>query len=340
MEQNIDWKNLSFGYMKTDYNVRCVYKDGKWGEIEISSDENLSIHMAASCLHYGQEIFEGMKAFRGKDGKIRVFRAIDNAKRIQRSAVGMMMEPITTEKFLEMVDTVIRLNERYIPPYGTGSSLYIRPLEIGISPTVGVKPAIEYMFVIFVSPVGPYFKDGFKPTKVVVYREYDRAAPCGTGKWKVGGNYGASLSAGVRAKKEGYAAVLYLDPKEKKYIDECGPANFFAVKGDTYITPKSDSILPSITNMSLQQLAKDLGMKVECRPMVLEELATVDEAAECGTAAVATPLERIVDADKGVEYIISKDGQPGPWTTKLYNKLRAIQLGEEPDTHGWVTFVE
>ena len=181
MEQNIDWKNLTFGYLKTDYNVLWHFRDGECGEIEVSADENLSIHMAASCLHYGQEIFEGMKAFRGKDGRIRVFRAIENAKRIQRSAVGMMMEPITTEKFLEMVDKVVKLNERYIPPYGTGSSLYIRPIEIGMTPTVGVKPATEYQFVIFVSPVGPYFKDGFKPTQVVVYREYDRAAPCGTG---------------------------------------------------------------------------------------------------------------------------------------------------------------
>ena len=210
----IDWSNLSFGYMKTDYNVRCAYKDGKWGEVEVTDSEYLNIHMAATCLHYGQEIFEGLKAFKGKDGKIRIFRLEENAKRIQRSAEGIKMEPLPMEKFREMVEKVVKLNERFIPPYGSGSSLYIRPLEIGMSAQVGVKPATEYLFLIFVTPVGPYFKEGFKPTKVAIYREYDRAAPCGTGRWKVGGNYAASLTAGEMAKKNGYSAVLYLDPKE------------------------------------------------------------------------------------------------------------------------------
>ena len=337
---NIDWSNLSFGYMKTDYNVRCTYKDGKWGEIEVTDSENLNIHMAATCLHYGQEIFEGMKAFRGKDGKIRVFRMYENAKRIQRSANGIMMAPIPEELFCEMVKKVVLANERFIPPYGSGASLYIRPLEIGVSAQVGVKPATEYIFLIFVTPVGPYFKEGFKPTKVAIYREYDRAAPCGTGRYKVGGNYAASLMAGERAKSEGYSAVLYLDPKEKKYIDECGPANFFAIKDGVYITPKSGSILPSVTNMSLQQIAKDLGIEVECRPIPLEELAECQEAAECGTAAVATPISRIDDIEEGKSYTFGSDDEAGPITTKLYNRLRAIQLGDEPDTHNWVTIVE
>ena len=337
---NIDWSNLSFGYMKTDYNVRCTYKDGKWGEIEVTDSENLNIHMAATCLHYGQEIFEGMKAFRGKDGKIRVFRMDENAKRIQRSANGIMMAPIPEELFCEMVKKVVLANERFIPPYGSGASLYIRPLEIGVSAQVGVKPATEYIFLIFVTPVGPYFKEGFKPTKVAIYREYDRAAPCGTGRYKVGGNYAASLMAGERAKSEGYSAVLYLDPKEKKYIDECGPANFFAIKDGVYITPKSGSILPSVTNMSLQQIAKDLGIEVECRPLPLEELAECQEAAECGTAAVATPISRIDDIEEGKSYTFGSDDEAGPITTKLYNRLRAIQLGDEPDTHNWVTIVE
>ena len=337
---NIDWINLSFGYMKTDYNVRCTYKDGKWGEIEVPDSENLNIPMAATCLHYGQEIFEGMKAFRGKDGKIRVFRMDENAKRIQRSANGIMMAPIPEELFCEMVKKVVLANERFIPPYGSGASLYIRPLEIGVSAQVGVKPATEYIFLIFVTPVGPYFKEGFKPTKVAIYREYDRAAPCGTGRYKVGGNYAASLMAGERAKSEGYSAVLYLDPKEKKYIDECGPANFFAIKDGVYITPKSGSILPSVTNMSLQQIAKDLGIEVECRPIPLEELAECQEAAECGTAAVATPISRIDDIEEGKSYTFGSDDEAGPITTKLYNRLRAIQLGDEPDTHNWVTIVE
>lgn len=340
METNLDWSNLSFGYMKTHYNVRCTFKDGKWGEIEVTDSERVDLHMAATCLHYGQEIFEGLKAFRGKDGKIRIFRLEENAKRIQRSAEGILMEPLPVEKFREMVEKVVRLNQDFIPPYGSGSSLYIRPLELGMSAQVGVKPATEYLFLIFVTPVGPYFKEGFKPTKVAIYRQFDRAAPCGTGRWKVGGNYAASLTAGALAKEGGYSAVLYLDPKEKKYIDECGPANFFAVNGDTYITPKSGSILPSITNMSLQQIAKDLGMKVECRPILLEELAEMDEAAECGTAAVAAPISQVDDIDEGKSYVMSKDGNPGPWTTKLYNHLRAIQLGDEPDTHNWVTVLD
>ena len=340
METNLDWSNLSFGYMKTHYNVRCTFKDGKWGEIEVTDSERVDLHMAATCLHYGQEIFEGLKAFRGKDGKIRIFRLEENAKRIQRSAEGILMEPLPVEKFREMVEKVVRLNQDFIPPYGSGSSLYIRPLELGTSAQVGVKPSSEYLFLIFVTPVGPYFKEGFKPTKVAIYRQFDRAAPCGTGRWKVGGNYAASLTAGALAKEGGYSAVLYLDPKEKKYIDECGPANFFAVKGDTYITPKSGSILPSITNMSLQQIAKDLGMKVECRPILLEELAEMDEAAECGTAAVAAPISQVDDIDEGKSYVMSKDGNPGPWTTKLYNHLRAIQLGDEPDTHNWVTVLD
>ena len=340
METNLDWSNLSFGYMKTHYNVRCTFKDGKWGEIEVTDSERVDLHMAATCLHYGQEIFEGLKAFRGKDGKIRIFRLEENAKRIQRSAEGVLMEPLPVEKFREMVEKVVRLNEDFIPPYGSGSSLYIRPLELGTSAQVGVKPSSEYLFLIFVTPVGPYFKEGFKPTKVAIYRQFDRAAPCGTGRWKVGGNYAASLTAGALAKQGGYSAVLYLDPKEKKYIDECGPANFFAVKGDTYITPKSGSILPSITNMSLQQIALDLGMKVECRPILLEELEEMDEAAECGTAAVAAPISQVDDIDEGKTYVMSKDGNPGPWTTKLYNHLRAIQLGDEADTHNWVTVLD
>ena len=338
--ENLDWSHLPFGYIKTDYNVRCTFKDGKWGEIEVCDSEYINIHMAATCLHYGQEIFEGQKAFRGVDGKIRLFRIEENARRAARSARGIMMEPIPEDKFIEMAKMVVKLNERFIPPYGSGSSLYLRPLEIGMSARVGVKPADEYMFMIFVTPVGPYFKNGFSPSRVVVYREYDRAAPRGTGKWKVGGNYACGMAATERAHADNYAAVLFLDPKEKKYIDECGPANFFAIKGNKYITPKSESILPSITNMTLQQLARDLGLEVECRPIPLEELAEVDEAAECGTAAVTAPLKEIYDFDNDKSYIVSPDGQPGPITTKLYKMLQGIQMGEIPDKYGWNTIVE
>ena len=339
-ETEIDWANLSFSYMPTDYNVRCTFKDGKWGEIQVSDSELIPMHIAASCLHYGQESFEGLKAYRGKDGKIRVFRMEENAKRFIRSAEGIKMEPMPVELFCEMVRKVVKLNERFVPPYGTGASLYIRPLEIGISPRVGVKPASEYMVIMLVTPVGPYFKEGFKPTKVCMSREYDRVAPKGTGSIKVGGNYAASLVAGEKAHELGYSVMLYIDPKEKKYLDECGAANFFAIKNGSYITPHSESILPSITNKSLTQLAEDLGLKVERRQIPVEELETFEEASACGTAAVCSPIGEIDDLDNGKKYIFSKNGEAGPWTTKLYNKLIGIQWGDEPDTHGWCEILD
>ena len=340
MDKELDWGNLTFGYVPTDYNVRCCYRDGKWGEIEVSSSDTINIHMAATSLHYGQECFEGLKAFRGKDGKIRIFRLDENAARMRRSAECIMMAPGPEELFREMCIKAVKLNERFVPHYGSGASLYLRPLEIGISAKVGVKPADEFMFMIFVTPVGPYFKTGFKPSNYCIMREYDRVAPKGTGQWKVGGNYAAGIQAGERAHSMGYSAVLYLDPKEKKYLDECGPANFFAIKDGVYITPSSDSILPSVTNKSFTQLAQDLGLKVERRHIAVEELADVQEAAACGTAAVASPIGEIDDIDTGTKYVIAKDGNPGPVTTALYNKLRAIQLGEEEDVHGWNTIVE
>lgn len=338
--KEIDWANLSFGYMKTDYNVRCYYRDGKWGEIEVCSEETLNIHMAATCLHYGQEAFEGLKAYRCPDGKVRVFRMDENAKRLQSTCRGILMPELPTERFEEMVKKVVRLNERFIPPYESGATLYIRPLLIGTGAQVGVHPANEYLFVIFVTPVGPYFKGGFAANPYVIIREFDRSAPLGTGIYKVGGNYAASLKANKMAHDLGYSCEFYLDAKEKKYIDECGAANFFGIKNNTYVTPKSTSILPSITNKSLMQLAEDMGMKVERRPVPEEELLTFEEAGACGTAAVISPIERIDDVENGKSYVISKDGKPGPVCTKLYNKLRAIQYGDEPDTHGWVTIVE
>lgn len=339
MEQ-INWSDLTFGYMPTDYNVRCVCKNGVWGELEVSSSEYINIHMAATCLHYGQEAFEGMKAFKGKDGKIRVFRMRDNAERLQSSCEGIMMAKFPIEKYEEAVLKVIKLNERFIPPYESGASLYIRPVLFGTSAQVGVKPARDYMFVVFVTPVGPYFKAGFKPTPYAIMRQYDRVAPLGTGTYKVGGNYAASLTAGEKAHAMGYSAVLYLDSKEKKYLDECGPANFFGIRGNSYITPKSDSILPSITNKSLMTLAEDMGMTVERRHIEVDELATFDEAGACGTAAVISPVSRIDDIDNNKSYVLSKNGEAGPVCLKLYNRLRAIQYGDEADKFGWVTIVE
>jgi len=338
--ETIDWQNLGFGYMKTDYNIRCTYKDGAWGDLEVSDSEMVTMHMAATCIHYGQESFEGLKAFRGADNKIRVFRMDENAKRMQDSSMGTMMAVLPIEKFEEAVVKAVKLNERFVPPYESGAALYIRPFLFGTGAQVGVKPANEYMFILFVTPVGPYFKGGFQTTPFVIMREFDRSAPLGMGKYKVGGNYAASLVAGAKAHELGYSNVFYLDAVEKKYIDECGAANFFGIKNNTYVTPKSSSILPSITNKSLMVLAEDMGMKVERRQIPVEELATFEEAGACGTAAVISPIERIDDYDEKISYVFTKDGKPGPISEKLYKKLRGIQYGDEPDTHGWVTIIE
>jgi branched-chain amino acid aminotransferase len=340
MENNIDWSNIGFGYRKTDYNIRCTYKDGKWGELEVSDSEFFPMHIAATAIHYGQEAFEGLKAFKGKDGKIRVFRMDENAKRMLDSADGTMMARFPEEKFKEAVKKAVKLNERFVPPYESGASLYIRPVLFGTGPEIGVKPATEYMFILFVMPVGPYFKGGFQTTPFVIMREFDRSAPLGMGKFKVGGNYAASLIAGSKAHELGYSNIFYLDAKEKKYIDECGAANFFGIKNNTYITPKSTSILPSITNKSLMQLAEEIGLTVECRHVPVEELETFEEAGACGTAAVISPIQRIDDYDTKKSYVFSEDGKPGPISEKLYNKLRAIQYGDEPDTLGWITIIE
>jgi branched-chain amino acid aminotransferase len=338
--ESFDWKNLSFGYIRTDANVRCYYKDGKWGDLEVTDSEYIQLHMAATCLHYGQEAFEGLKAFRGKDNRIRVFRMKENAARMHNTALGIRMAPIPAERFMEAVKTAVLKNARFVPPHGTGASLYIRPLLIGSGAEVGVKPAKEFMFMVFVTPVGPYFKEGFRPVDVMVCRGYDRAAPLGTGCYKVGGNYAASLTSLELAHDKGFSTTLYLDPKEKKYIDEAGPANFFGIKGNSFITPASKSILPSITNMSLQQLCRDMGMEVECRPVPIDELSSFEEVGACGTAAVITPIRKIVDPDTNAIYGYCSDGKPGPISTKLYQRLNAIQTGDEPDVHGWVDILD
>lgn len=338
--EELDWKHLPFGYIRTDYNVRIYYRNNQWGKLEVHSEETIPMHMAATCLHYGQEAFEGLKAYRGKDGRIRLFRVDENAARLQSTCRGILMPELSTERFMEAVKTVVKLNERFIPPYESGATLYIRPFLIGMSAQVGVHPASEYLFVIFVTPVGPYFKGGFATNPYVIIREYDRSAPLGTGIYKVGGNYAASLKANQIAHEKGYSCEFYLDAKEKKYMDECGAANFFGIKNNTYVTPKSTSILPSITNKSLMQLAEDMGMKVERRQIPEEELATFEEAGACGTAAVISPISKIDDLEEQKSYVISKDGKPGPVSTALYNKLRGIQYGDEPDVHGWITFVD
>jgi len=339
MEQ-LNWKCLPFGYIKTDYNVRCRYRDGKWGDLEVSSSEYIDVHIAATGLHYGQEAFEGMKAYMGRDGKVRVFRWDENAKRMILSAGGVKMTPVPEELFREAVFKVINLNKKFVPPYGSGANLYIRPLLFGSGAEVGVKPATEYTFLVFVTPVGPYFREGISPVNMMICRDVDRAAPLGTGIFKVGGNYAASLRALVKAKELGYSSTIFLDAREKKYIDECGPANFFGIKDNTYITPKSESILNSITNKSLIEVAGSLGIRAERRRVPVEELSSFTEAGACGTAAVISPIGKIVDPDKNMIYEYCKDGKPGEVTMKLYNKLVGIQNGDVEDEFGWMTVVE
>jgi len=337
--ENIDWKSFPFGFYKTDYNIRCYYRNGKWGEIEVSSIHSIEVHIASTCLHYGQEVFEGLKAYRRKDGKVQLFRWQENAQRMINSANGIKMQPVPEDLFKDAIFKAVTLNEKYVPPYGFGATLYIRPFLLGIGAEVGVKPSKEFLFSVFVTPVGPYFPKGFKPVDVMICRDFDRSAPLGTGHIKVGGNYAASMASLDQAHKHGFATTLYLDPKEKKYIDECGPANFFGIKNNTYITPKSSSILPSITNKSLMELAESLGMKVENRPIPLEELSTFEEVGQCGTAAVISPVNKIVDLEENKIYEFCKDDQPGPISTKLYEHLSGIQFGDKEDKFGWTEII-
>lgn len=338
MAELLDWSNIGFGYHKTDYNVRCYFRNGKWGEIETCSEETIPMHMAATSLHYGQEAFEGLKAYRCPDGKVRIFRPDENAARLQSTCRGILMPEVPTDLFISMVKKVVQLNERFIPPYESGATLYVRPLLIGTSAQVGVHPSQEYLFLIFVTPVGPYFKGGFASNPYVIIRDHDRSAPLGTGIYKVGGNYAASLLANKKAHDLGYACEFYLDAKEKKYIDECGAANFFGIKDNTYVTPLSTSILPSITNKSLMQLAEDFGMKVERRQIPEEELSTFEEAGACGTAAVISPISYIDDLETGKRYDFGEE--PGPVSKKLFEHLRNIQYGIEPDIHNWTQIVD
>jgi branched-chain amino acid aminotransferase len=338
--ENIDWSTLSFGYRKTDFNVRTYYRNGAWSSLEVTDSEYLQVHMASTGLHYGQEAFEGLKAYRGKDGRIRLFRWEENAKRLINSARGILMAEVPIELFKEAIFKVVKLNEKFVPPYGSGASLYIRPLLFGSGPEVGVNPSKEYTFMVFVTPVGPYFKGGVKPVNMLICRKYDRAAPNGTGTYKVGGNYAASLKAIVEAREQGYANSLFLDAREKKYIDECGPANFFGIKGNHYVTPKSDSILPSITNKSIITIAESMGMTTERRKIAVDELSEFDETGACGTAAVISPIGKIIDPETNKIYEYCKNGEPGPVQMKLYRKLVDIQTGDAPDEFGWISIVE
>ena len=294
--------------------------------------------MAAPCLHYGQEAFEGMKAFETKDGRIVVFRPGENWKRLQRTSERISLPPMTEEMFIDAVKKVVAANKKFVPPYGTGANLYIRPLIIGIGSQVGLGPASEYIFLIFVCPVGPYYKGGLIPVKALVAAEYDRAAPDGVGDCKVGGNYAAGLAGSLHGKHLGYPVVLHLDPREKKYIDEFTTSNFLAIKGNTYITPKSKSILQSVTNDSLIKIAENMGMKIERRRVEITEIAGFDEIGACGTAAVVTPVSLI--HYNGKDYRFGDDNSAGPVITKLYQNLTGIQYGEIEDKFNWLVEIK
>ena len=339
-KKNLDWANIGFSYVTTDYRYVSNYKDGKWDEGTLTEDPNVVINECAGILQYCQECFEGLKAYTTEDGSIVTFRPDLNAERMMDSCARLEMPQFPKDRWIDALDKVVKANEAWVPPYGSGATLYIRPYMFASGPVIGVKPSNEYQFRILVTPVGPYFKGGFATNPYVIIRQYDRAAPLGTGTFKVGGNYAASLRANKMAHDAGYASEFYLDAKEKKYIDECGAANFFGIKNNTYVTPLSTSILPSITNRSLMQLAEDMGMKVERRPIPEEELTTFEEAGACGTAAVISPIGRIDDLENQKSYVIAKDGKPGPISEKLYNKLRGIQYGDEADPYGWVTVLD
>ncbi len=337
---NIDWKNLGFDYLPTNINVRAYYKDGAWSELEYTSDEYIKMHMATTCLHYGLEAFEGLKAFRGVDGKVRLFRVDENGRRLQSSARKLCLPELPLDMFVKACYEVVKQNIDFVPPYESGASLYLRPVLIGTKVGIGVKASHEAMLFVFCSPVGPYFKGGMKPIKVIIDRVQDRAAPRGTGDIKAGGNYASSIFSGEKAHTMGYSNVMYLDATEHKYIEECGAANFFGIKDGKYITPKSPSILPSITNKSLRTLAEDMGLTVEERPVPVEELASFEEAGACGTAAVISPIGYIFDIDTE-EKITYGDGQTVGATCKaLYDRLQDIQYGRCEDKFGWTLVVE
>ncbi len=339
MTANLDWKSLGFDYTKTDFNVRYTFKNGEWSQMVVTEDEYLPIHMSASCLHYGCELFEGLKAFRGEDGKVRIFRVEENAKRFISSAKRLCLPTPTIEMFVEGCIECVKRNARFIPPYESGASLYLRPVMFGTQVGLGVKPSKEAIIIIYCSPVGPYFKSGIKPIKVAADRSQDRSAQHGTGDVKVGGNYASSLMSGELAHAKGYSNVLFLDSVERRYIEECGAANFFGIKDGKYITPKSPSILPSITNKSLRQIATDLGLVVEERPIDIEELSTLEECGACGTAAVISPIGQIDDMQTGKSYVFDMENV-GETCMKLYNTLRDIQYGRCEDIHNWTTVIE
>lgn len=339
-KKNIDWSNLGFGYIETDKRFVSNYKDGAWDEGALVSDANIQISECAGVLQYAQTCFEGLKAYTTEDGHIVTFRPDLNAARMKDSCVRLEMPVYPEDKFVEAVTKVVEANEAYVPPYGSGATLYIRPYMFGSSPVIGVKPAAEYQFRIFATPVGPYFKGGVKPLTIRV-SDFDRAAPNGTGHIKAGLNYAMSLHAIVSAHNEGYDENMYLDARTRTKVEETGGANFlFVTKDGRVVTPKSSSILPSITRRSLMVVAKDyLGLEVEEREVYLDELKDFAECGLCGTAAVISPVGKVVNHGEEICFPSGMTDM-GPVTKKLYDTLTGIQMGRIEAPKGWIHIIK
>ena len=336
-KKNIDWANLGFGYLQTDYRFVSNYKNGAWDEGTLTADANIVLNECAGVLQYAQTVFEGLKAYTTKDGKIVTFRPDLNGERLEQSAARLEMPIYPKDKFVEAVKKTVKANEAFVPPYGSGATLYIRPYMFGSNPVIGVKPADEYQFRILTTPVGPYFKGGAKPITIRV-SDFDRAAPHGTGHIKAGLNYAMSLHAIVDAHKQGYDENVYLDAATRTRIEETGGANLlFITKDGKVVTPKSDSILPSITRRSLIQVAKEyLGLEAEERPVYLDEIGEFAECGLCGTAAVISPVGKIVDHGREICY----GTEMGPITRKLYDTLTGIQMGTIKAPEGWICEID
>lgn len=335
----LDWDNLGFEYMDLPYRYRAYWKDGEWHKAGLTEDSTLAMNEGSTALHYGQQAFEGMKAYRTKDNHVQLFRPDRNAARLQDSCRRLLMPEVSTEMFIEACKSVVRANEAYVPPYGTGGTLYLRPLIIGVGPNIGVHPAKEYIFTVFAMPVGNYFKGGMVPTRFLV-SNYDRAAHKGTGASKVGGNYAASLLPGDKAHKEGFSDCIYLDPVEHKKIEEVGSANFFGITANNeFVTPLSPSILPSITKYSLLYLAEHrLGMTPIEGDVFINDLDRFVEAGACGTAAVISPIGGVQHGDDF--HVFYSETEVGPITRKLYDELTGIQFGDVEAPEGWIVKVD
>ena len=339
-KKDLDWSNLGFGYVKTDKRYVSNFKNGAWDEGTLTDDADIVLNECAGVFQYAQTVFEGLKAYTTEDGHIVTFRPDLNASRLADSARRLEMPVFPEERFVDAVQKVVEANAAYVPPYGSGATLYIRPYMMGTNPVIGVKPADEYQFRMFCTPVGPYFKGGAKPITIRV-SDYDRAAPCGTGNIKAGLNYAMSLHAIVTAHADGFDENMYLDPKTRTKVEETGGANFiFVTKDNKLVTPKSDSILPSITRRSLVYVAEHyLGMKVEHREVYFDEVKDFAEAGLCGTAAVISPIGKIVDHGKEI-LIPSGMEEMGPYTKKLRETLTGIQMGHIEAPEGWIQVVE